>query len=419
MKDLSLFLAGDAMISEPWSQLRDPGFDRLIDEMRAADVSILNLETVIHEFRGFAQRDSGGAWTASPPAIAAELKWAGVDLVGHANNHSFDYGSTGLLETLEHVEKAGIALAGAGRDLQDARAPRYFACPGGTVALVAMAATYVPYGRASRSRPDLRGRPGVNPLELTRAKVYEVTPQVAAVLRGIARLRGKRTDRFQGASFRLFGRSFRVAAANRRLSGRRETAADAAANLGAIAEAAARADFTIASIHAHFQGSWLARFGRQALAAGADAVLCHGPHQVAGIELVGGKPIFYCLGDFVCQIDRIARHPAEAYEQLGLGEDATPADLVRANRGSSPAAKRESYQGCAAALRIEQGKLREIRLLPLDLQFDAAEEIRGIPRWADPALGRELIERIARRSQRYGTEVRFDAARNQGLVSLS
>jgi poly-gamma-glutamate synthesis protein (capsule biosynthesis protein) len=418
MKDLALFLAGDAMISEPWSQLRDPGFERLIGEMRAADVSILNLETVIHEFRGFAQRDSGGAWTASPPAIAAELKWAGVDMVGHANNHSFDYGSTGLLETLEHVEKAGIALAGSGRDLQEARAPRYFAAPGGTVALVAMAATYTPYGRASRSRPDLRGRPGLNPLELTRAEVYQVTPRLAAVLRGVARLRGKGARASPGSDFRLFGRRFQVAARSRRLSGRRETAADAAANLDAIAEAAARADFTIASVHAHLQGSWLRRFAHRALSAGADVVFCHGPHDVSGIELVGGKPIFYCLGDFVCQIDRIARHPAEAYEQLGLGDDATPADLVRANRGSSPAAKRESYQGCAAALRVEQGRVVEIRLLPLDLQFDAAEEIRGTPRWADPELGRELIERIARRSQRYGTQLRYDPERNQGFVAL-
>jgi poly-gamma-glutamate synthesis protein (capsule biosynthesis protein) len=419
MKDLALFLAGDAMISEPWSQVREPAFDRLIGEMRAADVSIVNLETVIHEFNGFAQANSGGAWTAAPPAIAGELKWAGVDMVAHANNHAFDYGSIGLLETLEHVEKAGIALAGAGRDLQAARAPRYFACPGGTVALVSMTATYTPYGKASRSRPDLRGRPGVNPLELTRAEVFEVTPRLAAVLRGIARLRGKRADGLHRSSFRLFGRRFRLAAANRRLSGRRETAADAAANLRAIAEAAARADFTIASIHAHFQGGWLPRFARQALAAGADLVFCHGPHDVAGIELVGGKPIFYCLGDFVCQIDRIARHPAEAYEQLGLGDDATPADLVRANRGSTPAAKRESYQGCAAALRLERGRLKEIRLLPLDLQFDAAEEIRGTPRWADPGLGRELIERIAQRSKRYGTAIRFDPARNEGFVSLS
>jgi poly-gamma-glutamate synthesis protein (capsule biosynthesis protein) len=417
--EVALFLAGDAMIIEPWSQVRDPAFERLVAEMRAADATLVNLETVIHEFKGHAQADSGGSYMTAPPAIAAELKWAGVDGVAHANNHAFDYGSIGILETLQHVEAAGIALAGSGRDLQSARAPRYLDCDGGSVALVSMASTFVRYGKASRSRPDLRGRPGINPLELTRSEIFEVTPRLAAVLRGIARLRGKPAESLEGPGFRLFGRRFQVAAATRKLSGRRETAADAAANLGAIAQAAAHADITVASIHAHFPGRWLSRFARAALAAGADVVFCHGPHDVAGIELVSGKPIFYCLGDFVCQIDRIARHPAEAYEKLGLGDDATPADLVRARRTDSPMARREAFQGCAAALRFSDARLREIRLLPLDLQFDGEAEAHGRPRWADAGLGREIIERIARRSRPLGTRVAYDAAHNQGWIDLS
>ena len=80
--EVTLFLAGDAMITEPWSHVRDPGFDRLLAEMRTADASLVNLETVIHEFNGHAQADSGGTYLSSPPAIAGELKWAGVDLRG-------------------------------------------------------------------------------------------------------------------------------------------------------------------------------------------------------------------------------------------------------------------------------------------------------------------------------------------------
>jgi poly-gamma-glutamate synthesis protein (capsule biosynthesis protein) len=418
MRELTLFLAGDAMITEPWSHVRDPGFERLIAEMRAADVTLVNLETVIHEFNGYAQADSGGTYISSPPAIAGELKWAGVDLVAHANNHAFDYGSTGILETLAHVEAAGLVLAGAGRDLQQARAPGYFACAGSTLALVAMASTFIRYGKASRSRPDLHGRPGVNPLAITRKRVIEVTPRIAGVLRRLARLRGKRPNRLKGPSFRLFGRRFRVAETTRRVAGRRAVAADASANLGAVAEAAGHADLTIASIHAHQQGSWLAGFARDALAAGADIVFCHGPHHVGGIELVGGKPIFYGLGDFVYQVETISRFPADAYERLGLGDEATAADLVRASRESIFPVQREAYEGCAAALRFSGGRLVEIRLLPLDLQFDAPPEVRGRPRWADASLGRAIIERIAQRSRRHGTQIRFDAARNQGLVAV-
>lgn len=418
MRELTLFLAGDAMITEPWSHVQDPGFERLVAEMRAADATLVNLETVIHEFSGYAQADSGGSYLSSPPAIAGELEWAGVDLVAHANNHAFDYGSTGILETLAHVEAAGVILAGAGRDLQGARAPRYLACNGSSLALVAMASTFVPYGKASRSRPDLHGRPGINPLELTRKRVVEVTPRIARVLRWIARLRGKRPERLAGSSFRLFGRRFQVGETTRRISRRRTTAADAAANLAAIAEGARHADVTIASIHAHMHGSWLSRFARDALDAGADLVFCHGPHRVGGIELVRGKPIFYGLGDFVFQVETISRHPAEAYERIGLGDEATPSDLVLASRKTWHAAEREAFEGCAAAIRFSGGRLVEIRLLPLDLQFDAPLETRGRPRWADPALGRAIIERIAQRSKRLGTQIRFDAARNEGSVVL-
>src|SRR5262245_41917324 len=86
--DLSLFLAGDTMLAEAWSGEQDPAFARLVAEMRAADVALVNLESVIHSFQGYAQADSGGTYMSSPPEIARELAWAGVDLLAHANNHA-------------------------------------------------------------------------------------------------------------------------------------------------------------------------------------------------------------------------------------------------------------------------------------------------------------------------------------------
>ena len=103
-REISLLLAGDALLTRPWSHVRDADFLGLIEEIRGADVAIANLETVIHEFKGHAQADSGGTYMASPPQIAAELKWAGFDMLAHANNHAFDYGESGILETLEHAD---------------------------------------------------------------------------------------------------------------------------------------------------------------------------------------------------------------------------------------------------------------------------------------------------------------------------
>jgi poly-gamma-glutamate synthesis protein (capsule biosynthesis protein) len=151
-REISLLLAGDALLTRPWSHVRDADFIGLIEEIRDADVAIANLETVIHEFKGHAQADSGGTYMASPPRIATELKWAGFDMLAHANNHAFDYGASGILETLEHAEREGLIVAGSGPDLQ--RAPRYLQCDGSRVALVAMAVDFVSYGKASASRPD-------------------------------------------------------------------------------------------------------------------------------------------------------------------------------------------------------------------------------------------------------------------------
>jgi hypothetical protein len=42
----------------------------------------------------------------------------------------------------------------------------------------------------------------------------------------------------------------------------------------------------------------LRQWARRMLAAGADAVIGHGPHVLRGVEFYAGKPIFYSLGNF-------------------------------------------------------------------------------------------------------------------------
>jgi poly-gamma-glutamate synthesis protein (capsule biosynthesis protein) len=57
------------------------------------------------------------------PAFAGALAWAGVDVVSTANNHALDAGEEGLFDTLRHLSGAGVAAAGTGRDLDEARRP--------------------------------------------------------------------------------------------------------------------------------------------------------------------------------------------------------------------------------------------------------------------------------------------------------
>jgi poly-gamma-glutamate synthesis protein (capsule biosynthesis protein) len=415
----TVLLAGDAMITRPWSQVVDPAFLQLVEEIQGADVAIANLETVIHEFKGFAQHDSGGTWMASPPVIAAELRWAGFDMLAHANNHAFDYGSTAILETIGHVERAGMALAGSGKDLQDARSPRYFRTKGCTVALVAMAATFVTYGMASNSRPDVRGRPGINPLTLTRReKAIVVPPWAADRLRAFGRRLGLEPDRLAGPSFKVgprfhVGKRFGIERARRLLE------LDRDANLRAVSEAARNADIVVVSIHAHGQGSWLTEFAEDAIEQGADIVFVQGPHEVRPIGFHRGKPIFYSLGDFLYETAYIERFPAEAYERLELGDDASPGDLMREQRRRRVPleVRRRMFEGLVATVSFVDDRVSRIGLIPIDLQFDAAEE-RGRPRIAAPELGRRIVEEVATRSRPHGVGIVYDSATNRGNIDM-
>jgi len=411
-REVSLFLAGDALITRPWSHVRDAAFLRLIDEIRAADVAIANLETVIHEFKGHAQADCGGVYMASPPQIAAELKWAGFDMLAHANNHAFDYGPSGILETIEHVEKEGLILAGSGKDLQSARAPRYFQRNGRTVALVATASDFVRYGKASRSRADLHGRPGVNFLTVTPKRGIHLRPMVAANrLRAVSKLLHRMPNLKEYTLSLAFSISW----------GRQAATTDLNANLEAISEAASNADIVVASMHAHRQGRWLANFARQVIERGAHVVFVHGPHHVRGIEVYRGSPIFYSMGDFVVEPEHITRFPAEAYERLGLAPEA-PIDELTAlpdELTSGLSKDRSAFESVVATITIAEGSVNRIRLLPIDLQFDSKGEGRGRPQLASPELGRRIVKRVAVRSKTFGTRIRYDPEVNCGEVVLA
>jgi poly-gamma-glutamate synthesis protein (capsule biosynthesis protein) len=85
----------------------------------------------------------------------------GVDAVTLANNHTLDYGPDALLDTLAHLDVAGIAAVGAGADQRAARAPRIVTCGALRLRLVAFADHPAEYA-AGPSRPgvayvDLRG----------------------------------------------------------------------------------------------------------------------------------------------------------------------------------------------------------------------------------------------------------------------
>ena len=136
-----------------------------LDELDRRQINhrIINLETAVTRSDDAVAK--GINYRMSPenfPCITA----AGIDCCVLANNHVLDWGEAGLVETLETIEGAGIAVSGAGRDADAAVQPVTLSLRGGGRLLVFAAAhesSGVPrYWAAGRGRPGVHRLPDLS-----------------------------------------------------------------------------------------------------------------------------------------------------------------------------------------------------------------------------------------------------------------
>jgi poly-gamma-glutamate synthesis protein (capsule biosynthesis protein) len=168
-----LALAGDTMLGRGVAERLDDDpnhtlFDKeLVDVIREADLFVLNLECCISA-RG---RPTPGRvfHFRAPPWAADLLAGLGVDCVSLANNHALDFGPDALLDTLSHLDAAGIRVVGAGTDVERARAPVVLEAGGFRLAVVAVSDH--PDGDAARE-----DRPGIAYADLSNSLPEWLTP---------------------------------------------------------------------------------------------------------------------------------------------------------------------------------------------------------------------------------------------------
>src|ERR1051326_5314287 len=168
-------LTGDSIIERRLSVYDEPQYLRMFERIRSADAAFTNFEMLIHNFEYPGAPMSGGTYMGAAPWVLDELKWAGFRLFAAANNHSFDFGADGLLSNIRHLEQAGVVYAGAGVNLARARAPGYLDTKKGRVALIACASTFSVLSPAGEQRPDMKGRPGLNPLRFKTTYIVELS----------------------------------------------------------------------------------------------------------------------------------------------------------------------------------------------------------------------------------------------------
>lgn len=196
-----------------------------------------------------------------PPEMASIFSDCGFDAVTIANNHMYDFGPDALLDTRALLLAKGIAVTGAGRDLDEARKPAVVERNGIKVGFLGYCSVIPAGGEAAT------GKVGIAPLRVT--TTYEprgphASPRVVT--------RPDDTDMKMIVDD--------VAALRRQVD-----IVIVAFHWGVIWVPRVIADYQVIAAHA-------------CIDAGADMILGHHAHVPKAIEMYQGKAIFYSLSNF-------------------------------------------------------------------------------------------------------------------------
>ena len=425
--DFNLTLTGDSIITTPArAHQKDPRFMAVVDAVRQGDAAFTNLELT---FPGPDTYPAGGpraGLIGADPALMKELQWIGLNLFGAANNHSLDYGTQGVLDTIEVLKRNGAVYAGIGENLGKARAPGYLSTPHGRVALISCASTIEEDSPAGQARPDLRGRPGLNPLRHdTRYRVDAATFEALRKMKNDLHLTGSSAGAGspQTLAFSFPASSVYPLSVTFELSDKPGVVStpdvhDVAALTHTIRDAREFSDYIVVSIHAHegqpgadpleVPAQFIVDFAHAAIDAGADLLVASGPHVLRGIEIYKGKPIFYSLGNFIFENWLVVPEPTEFYERFGLGLEALPSEAyeARSDHGRKDEPANPLYwQSVVARVRFRDGRAEQVTLTPYTLGFGKRAPDRGYPELADPAAAAEILGRLQKLSQPFGTSI--------------
>jgi poly-gamma-glutamate synthesis protein (capsule biosynthesis protein) len=341
---LRIVLLGQALLQNKLDTAQWPeqvAFTRLL---KGADVCFTDLETAIKGPNAGTPLRTGEFMHAADSGVIDCLHRVGVNMMATSNNHAFDFGPGGIRDALEALDARGITHAGTGLTLANASGAGIRKTPHGTVGLVSMA-----MGNVREGGDATDTQPGVNEVHRDGAGVPD--------------------------------------------------AGDVARYLGAISAAAKSCDVVIAYHHNHYWEKnmadtppWQRALAHQAIEAGAGIFASHGAPLMQGIEIYGGKPIFYDLGGFFFQtVTEPGHYPPEV------------------------------WQSVVADTRWDGDSLVQIEFVPVQLNDTglggpADMVTRGTPKLAVDADARAILTRLALISTAFGTKI--DLVGNRAVLRL-
>ena len=207
-------------------------------QMQAGDTGFVNLEGSLATV---GSPNTAKDYTfEGPPAMAKALKRAGIGVVTVANNHAVDYGTAALMAGIRTLEKAGVLVAGGGKDFDAAHAPAILTtASGATIGFLGYDDVIWPGFMATSTRPG----------------IAQAVTDMDRVVRDVKGLRK-------------------------------------------------RVDYVVVGFHwgfeyTHYPIEQQTSEAHAVIDAGADLVIGHHPHVLQGFETYKGALIAYSLGDLV------------------------------------------------------------------------------------------------------------------------
>ena len=240
--EVLLSFVGDILLAGSVEKLmRQHGWDypyvHALSYLTDADLTAGNLENPITR-RGTPAEDKQYVFQGAPESLPS-LREAGFDVVGLANNHTLDMGVVGLMDTMEHLDEAGIPHVGGGANDTEAFTPVILESRGIKVAYLSLSRVVpVTDWKADRNRAGV-------------AETYDPTRALAAI-----------------------------------------KSANEQADLVMVMVhwGKERVDHPL---------DYQRDMARQYIDAGADLVIGSHPHVLQGFEQYNGKWIAYSLGNFI------------------------------------------------------------------------------------------------------------------------
>ena len=409
---------GDSFITRRLPEAGYSGLDELTELISRHDVRFANLEITFHRQEGWPAASSGGTWAMTDPEMLDEIARYDFNLYNTANNHSGDFGQEGCAATIRHLNERKMLFAGTGMSLEEASRAVYLETPEARVAMIGITSTFDPAAAAGGRTGEMVGRPGLNPLR--HKTVCHVTPEHFAMAEALAKttLINWPTEHKISCGYAApfpegtmpFGKLNFVRDDKEYI----ETiphSDDVERTLAEIQEARLQADLVIVSIHGHEMtgkdtttpAQFLETFARACVDAGASAVIGHGPHELRGIEIYRGAPIFYSIGNFIFESETTALQPCDAYKSMHLPID-TKVGAYMSNRSRNDTigfpTMKNIWRAVMPSWTIEDGRLTSVTCYPIELGMGKSRAQRGIPRLS---RDEDTLFYLKALSERYGT----------------